>query len=140
MSQSDSSNADLSKALKGRTPTLSVIAMPADTNYHGNIFGGWLMSQMDLAAAHEALIKTQLEVVTRGAQISFDRPVQVGDRLDLYTEIGRVGNTSIMIKIQAWALRRKDRAYEQVAQGEYTFVAIDKNKKKVPIILRPPGP
>lgn len=128
------------RELAGRTPILSVIAMPADTNYHGNIFGGWLMSQMDLACAHAANLDIGLEVVTRAAELTFEKPVNVGDRLDIYTTVSRVGNTSITIKAEAWALRREAKVFEKVSEGEFTFVAIDKNKNKVAIPQPPKGP
>jgi acyl-CoA thioesterase YciA len=131
---SDSSSHDsLPEALRSRIPSLSVIAMPADTNAFGNIFGGWLMSQMDLASSQKAMEATGQDLVTRVATISFDKPVFIGDKVSFYTDVGRVGTTSIAISNEAWALRRGTRKYEKVGQGEFVFVAIDKDKNKIPI-------
>ncbi len=119
--------------LRGRMPTLSVIAMPADTNAHGNIFGGWMMSNMDLAAAQQAMEVTGHDIVTRAATISFDRPLNVGDKAWFYTDVTRIGTTSITVKTEAWALRRSVHVFEKVGEGEFVFVAIDKNKNKIAI-------
>ncbi len=136
MPDSTRSHQGLPDALRGRMPTLSVIAMPADTNAHGNIFGGWLMAHMDLAAAQQAMEATGQDIVTRAATISFDRPVNVGDKAWFYTDVVRTGNTSITIKTEAWALRRTIHVFEKVGEGEFVFVAIDKNKNKVSIVSR----
>lgn len=117
----------------GDIPTLSVIAMPADTNVHGKIFGGWLMAHMDLSAAQRAIEVTRQDIVTRVATISFEKPVDVGDKVSLYTSVGRVGDTSITIKVEAWSLRRITGENEKVGEGEFVFVAIDKQKNKTKI-------
>lgn len=117
----------------GVIPTLSVIAMPADTNVHGKIFGGWLMAHMDLSAAQKAIESTRQDIVTRVANISFHKPVDVGDKVSLYTEVARVGETSITVKVEAVALRRITGENEKVGEGEFVFVAIDKNKNKTKI-------
>ncbi len=117
----------------GDIPTLSVIAMPADTNVHGKIFGGWLMAHMDLSAAQKAIELTRQDIVTRVATISFEKPVDVGDKVSLYTSVRRVGETSITIKVEAWSLRRISGDNEKVGEGEFVFVAIDKQKNKTKI-------
>jgi acyl-CoA thioesterase YciA len=129
--------------IKNRTPTLRLTPMPSDTNALGKIFGGWLMSQMDLAASDRARERAGagLDVVTRQATTSFEKPIEVGDMVAFYTEVGRVGTTSVAIKIDVWAQRRISRIYEKVASGEYVFVAIDKNKNKAAIgPVRTPKP
>jgi acyl-CoA thioesterase YciA len=129
----------LPNEIKNRIPTLRLVPMPSDTNALGKIFGGWLMSQMDLAASDKARerVGAGLDVVTRQATTSFEKPIEVGDMVSFYTEIGRVGTTSVAIKIDVWAQRRISRVYEKVASGEYVFVAIDKNKNKVAIAPKP---
>jgi len=126
----------LPEALVGRVPTLAVIAMPADTNAHGNIFGGWIMSQMDLASAQKAIEVTGQSIVTRVATISFEKPANVGDKVCLFTEVGRIGTTSITIHVDVWALRRASHRYEKVGHGEFVFVAIDASKNKTAIIIQ----
>ena len=130
MSDKDRAFSDPQGGPPAAAPTLSVIAMPADTNAYGNIFGGWLMSHMDLASAQKAMESTGQDVVTRAASISFDRPVMVGDKVSFYTDELRTGTTSITIGAVAWALRRSTHAVEKVGEGEFVFVAIDARKNK----------
>lgn len=137
MSDTDHGVAALPRNLAERVPTLSVIAMPADTNAHGNIFGGWLMAHMDLSSAQCAIEYTGQDLVTRAAKISFERPVNVGDKVNFYCEVTRRGTTSITVTIDAWAWRRAGHNHEKVGGGEFVFVAIDKSKRKVAIAARP---
>lgn len=123
--------------LAGAMPALCVIAMPADTNRHGNIFGGWLMSHMDLASAQKAIEATGQDVVTRAASIDFVQPVHVGDRVSFFAVVEKVGTTSITIGLQAWALRWTSRSYEHVGGGRFVFVALDADKNKTRIALKP---
>src|SRR5690348_12299714 len=82
---------------------LRTIAMPADTNPAGDIFGGWLLSQMDLAGASAAVRRAKGRVVTVGMDaISFYEPVEVGDEVSCYTKLQRVGRTSLTIEVEAW--------------------------------------
>lgn len=128
---------DLSQAppeIEGRVPTLRVIAMPADSNPAGDIFGGWLLSQMDLAGAAHALKYCKNRVVTVGIEaMSFHRPVLIGDEVSFYTEITKVGRTSITIRIESWAFHRASGRYEKVTEGLYTYVTIDDERNPVPI-------
>lgn len=112
---------------------LSVVARPKDTNSHGNIFGGWVMSHMDLAGAMAAIEYCGQDIVTVHAETTFEKPIFVGDKVNLYTKIEHVGNTSVKIAIDVWAMRRGRPIYDNVATGFYTFVAIDEDRKAVPI-------
>jgi acyl-CoA thioesterase YciA len=124
--------------LKGRVPTLAVIAMPENENPSGDIFGGWLMAQMDLAAADKALDTVKGRVATRAVQgMEFHKPVMTGDKLFLYTDVRKVGNTSITVHVESWAKRRSSGDYEKVTEGTFTFVRIDNKRRPVPIGPRP---
>ncbi|PUB17416.1 acyl-CoA thioesterase YciA [Yoonia sediminilitoris] len=107
---------------------IRTIAMPADTNPSGDIFGGWLMSQMDLAAGNMAGRVSQ----GRGATVSveamqFLRPVKVGDEVTLYATLRSVGRTSMRIHVDAWARRRYAEMAEKVTDADFVFVALDEN-------------
>ena len=123
----------LPENLRDKRPALLVVAMPADTNSRGDIFGGWLMSQMDLAGAVRAMELSRKDVATRFAETTFEKPIYVGERVSFYAEIVKIGRTSVTIDIQAWTKRRDTHSYEKVATGSYVYVAIDENKKAVPI-------
>ena len=101
-------------------PALRAIAMPADANPHGDIFGGWLLSQMDLAggtlATRRAKGRTATVAVTA---MTFHRPVFVGDEVTCYAEIIKIGTTSITVKVESWA--RRGTGEEQVAVTEGIF-------------------
>ena len=114
--------------------TVRTIAMPADTNANGDIFGGWVMSQMDQAGGIAGVERAQGRVVTVAVDaMHFIRPVQVGDVLSVYTRIGRVGRTSMTIEVEAWAGRFRTATREKVTQATFTFVAIDDAGKPRPI-------
>ncbi len=119
--------------LKGRVPTLKVIPLLPDSNPSGDIFGGWILSQMDLAGAARAYQYVGGRIVTVGVEaISFHKPVFLGDQVSFYTQVSKVGQTSITIKIESWALRHTNgRNYEyiKVTEGLYTYVHIDKDRK-----------
>jgi len=102
------------------------LAMPADTNPAGDIFGGWIMSLMDAAGAITATRRAEGRVVTAAvSNISFLRPVKVGDVVCCYTEIKRIGRTSITLDVEVWVLRQGQGERERVTSAEFTFVAID---------------
>ncbi len=106
--------------------TVRTIAMPADTNANGDIFGGWVMSQMDQAGGIAGVERAQGRVVTVAVDgMTFIRPVRIGDVLCVYTRIERVGRTSMRIGIEAWARRFTTRRREKVTEATFTFVAID---------------
>ena len=105
--------------------TVRLIAMPGDTNASGDIFGGWVLSQMDQAGGIAASEKAKGRVVTIAIDaMTFIRPVKVGDVLSVYTAVDRVGRTSIKIHIEAWAQRFRTHHREKVTDATFTFVAI----------------
>jgi acyl-CoA thioesterase YciA len=117
---------------------LRTIAMPADTNAYGDIFGGWLLAQMDLAAGSFAIQRARGRVATVGIEaMSFHRPVYVGDRVSCYCRTTRVGRTSIAVHVETWARRRRSghqQAVLKVTEGTFTFVALndDGSKRTLP--------
>lgn len=125
---------DLNKAPEGMELTIRTVAMPSDTNAAGDIFGGWVMAQMDSAAAVRSSERSQGRVVTVAAdQIIFRRPVQVGDTLSCYTAIESVGRSSMVIRIEVWARRRLLPEREKVTEAKFTMVAVDKDGKPRPV-------
>src|SRR5688572_17157124 len=106
--------------------TVRTIAMPADTNANGDIFGGWVMSRMDQAGGIAGVERSGGRVVTVAVEaMSFIRPVRVGDVLCVYTDVESIGRTSMRIHIEAWARRFQERVREKVTDATFTFVAID---------------
>jgi len=106
--------------------TVRTIAMPADTNANGDIFGGWVMSRMDQAGGIAGAERAHGRVVTVAVDaMTFIRPVKVGDVLCVYTEVEKVGRTSMKIHIEAWAQRFTTHHREKVTDATFTFVAID---------------
>ncbi|KQT86420.1 acyl-CoA thioesterase [Aurantimonas sp. Leaf443] len=119
---------------KGAGPTIRTIAMPADTNPAGDIFGGWLLAQMDFAAGAAAARRAKGRCATVAIDaMQFLRPVYVGDEVSLYTEIVSVGRSSMRIAVEAWRRSRESEETEQVTRGLFTFVAIDADRKPRPI-------
>ena len=118
---------------KGRLTTRTV-AMPGDTNPAGDIFGGWVVSQMDIAAGICAGQRAQSRVVTVALDsMSFIRPVKVGDILGVYTYVESVGRTPMNIHVEAWVRRGRIGKREKVTEGMFKFVAIDEEGKSMPI-------
>lgn len=118
---------------QGRLTTRTV-AMPGDTNPAGDIFGGWVVSQMDIAAGICAGQRAQSRVVTVSLDgMSFIRPVKVGDILGVYTYVKSVGRTSMDIHVEAWVRRGRIGIREKVTEGLFKFVAIDEDGKSTPI-------
>ncbi len=114
--------------------TVRTIAMPADTNANGDIFGGWVMSRMDQAGGIAGVERAKGRVVTIAVEaMTFLKPVRVGDVLCVYTEIEGVGRTSMKIHIEAWARRFLTGEREKVTDAKFTFVAIDDNGKPRPV-------
>lgn len=106
--------------------TLRTLAMPRDVNTNGDIFGGWVLSQMDIAAGIVAASRAKGRVATVAIDaMEFIRPVKVGDVLCIYVEIIRIGRSSMGLHIEAWVLRRGHEQREKVTKGVFTFVAID---------------
>ena len=114
--------------------SIRTLAIPADANPSGDIFGGWLVSQMDIAASMAASQRSHGRVATVAIDaMSFKLPVFVGDIVCVYTEIVRIGRTSMTIHVEAWALRGRIGKRVKVTEGQFTFVAIDENRKPQPI-------
>ncbi|TVR10454.1 MAG: acyl-CoA thioesterase [Salinarimonadaceae bacterium] len=114
--------------------TVRTLAMPADTNANGDIFGGWVLSQMDQAGGIAGVERARGRVVTIAVEaMTFIRPVKVGDVLCVYSEIESVGRTSMRIHIEAWARRFREELREKVTVATFTFVAIDDEGRPRPI-------
>jgi acyl-CoA thioesterase YciA len=119
---------------RGGEPALRTIAMPADANPNGDIFGGWIMAQMDLAGAVPAFQRARGRVATVAVDaMTFHRPVFIGDLVSCYATIKKVGRTSITIDVETWVERRKDGTHEKVTEGLFTYVAIDESGKPRPV-------
>lgn len=120
---------------------LQTVAMPADTNANGDIFGGWLVSQMDLGGAILANQRARNRVTTVAIdRMVFLKPVYVGDLVCCYGEVIKTGHSSIAIKIQVWAVRMRFGLHEQVTEGIFTFVAINDEGRPKEIPWDPPVP
>ncbi|MDB5658422.1 MAG: thioesterase family protein [Cypionkella sp.] len=114
--------------------TLRTLTMPRDVNNNGDIFGGWVLSQMDMAAGIVAAARAHGRVATVAIDaMQFIRPVRVGDVLCIYVKIARVGRTSMGLEIEAWVLRNRQSQREKVTEGLFTFVAIDEAGKPRPL-------
>lgn len=112
------------------TLTVRTVAMPADTNANGDIFGGWVLSQMDMAGGIRGVERAHGRVATVAVDaMTFIRPVKVGDVLCVYTDIDRIGRTSLRIHVEAWASRFTERKREKVTEAAFVFVAIDEDGK-----------
>ena len=115
-------------------PAIRTIAMPADTNPAGDIFGGWLMAQMDLAAGNTAARVARGRSATIAVDgIQFLKPVYVGDEVTLFAELQSVGRTSMTIEVQAWRRPRDGDTCEKVTEAVFTFVALDEAGRPRPI-------
>lgn len=120
--------------IAGRVPTLRTYAMPADSNANGDIFGGWLLSQMDMAGGARAYEFAGGRVVTVGIEaMTFHKPVFIGDEVSVYTDVVRSGRTSVTVRVESWARRRESRAYVKVTEGLFTFVHIDQSHQPAEI-------
>ncbi|MDX1694863.1 MAG: acyl-CoA thioesterase [Ketobacteraceae bacterium] len=113
---------------------LQTVAMPADTNADGDVFGGWLVSQMDLAGAVTAnrLAKGRVATVAIDTMV-FLRPVAVGSTVSCYTKVLEIGRSSIAINVEVWAQHPTDYETRKVTEGRFTFVAIDQNRRTRPV-------
>jgi acyl-CoA thioesterase YciA len=112
---------------------IRTVPRPADTNPSGDIFGGWLMAQMDVAGAVVAVPRAGGRVVTVAADaMVFHRPVFVGDLVSFHGEVTRVGRTSVQVRVEAWARRRNGRD-ERVTTGVFTFVRVGDDRRPIPV-------
>ena len=108
--------------------SLRTIAMPGEINANGDIFGGWILSQMDLAGGNYAFFAACGKVATRAmTDVQFYKPVKAGDEVSCYCSTARQGRTSISVQVDVWVRRRQLELEERVADGLLTFVAIDAN-------------
>lgn len=113
-------------SVPGGEPAIRVVAMPADTNANGDIFGGWLVSMMDLAAGTVASQHSRGRVATIAMDgMIFHRPVRVGDVVSVYADLLSTGRTSMKIEVTAWRQSRNGLERERVTHATMTFVAID---------------
>ena len=120
----------------GREPALRTFAMPRDANPNGDVFGGWIMAQMDLAGAVAAVRRARGRVATVAVEaMEFHRPVNIGDLVSCYAEVTRVGRTSMRVEIETWVERRVSRQQEKVTAGTFTYVAIDDKGRPRPVDL-----
>ena len=111
-----------------RDPAIRVVAMPADANAYGDIFGGWLLSLMDNAAGLTAARRSKGRAVTVAMDgMQFHQPVKIGDEVSVYAEIERVGRTSMTITVEAWRRERHLEESIKVTEAKFTFVAVDDN-------------
>jgi acyl-CoA thioesterase YciA len=116
-------------------PVLRVMPMPADANIHGDVFGGWIMSQVDIAGGVRAAARARGRVATVAVtQFVFKQPVFVGDLLSFYAEIVRVGTTSITVNVEVYAQRNpEDPEVHKVTEATLTYVATDHNHRPRPV-------
>ena len=117
-------------------PHLRTIAMPRDTNASGAIFGGWTLSQMDLAGGTFAAQRAQGRVATVSIKaMHFLRPISVGDEVSCYCSLHQEGETSVAVKIETWARDRSNSGPEKVTEGVFTYVALDEDGKPREVTL-----
>jgi acyl-CoA thioesterase YciA len=113
------------------------LAMPADTNPSGNIFGGWIMASMDAAAGMTTARLSERQAVTVAvSNMVFIQPVKVGDTVCFYTDVERIGRTSITLNVEVWALRRGHGERIKVTQAEFTFVVVGDDGRPTQIDVR----
>lgn len=129
-----SSNPELHVALPEGQPVLRMVPMSSDTNYTGDIFGGWIMAQVDMAGSIPAIRRAHGRVVTVAVNsFVFKQPVLVGDLVSFYADIIRVGRTSITVDVAVYAQRGAREGREEicikVTEAELTYVAIDDNRR-----------
>ncbi len=114
--------------------TIRTLAMPADSNPSGDIFGGWVLSQMDIAAGICAVERARCRTVTVAIDsMSFIEPVKIGDVLCVYTELIRVGNTSLDTHVEAWTQHARSGKEKKVTEAKFKFVALDENGRPTPV-------
>lgn len=118
----------------GRIPTLRVVPMPSDVNSAGDIFGGWIMSQVDVAGAIPAVREARGRVATVAVNsFTFKQPVLVGDVVSFYSEVARVGRTSITVNVEVYAERGLAREVVKVTEATLTYVAVGEDRRPRPV-------
>ena len=128
----------MKKIIKNNIPSIRTVAMPADTNSSGDIFGGWVLSQMDLAGGVLATQVSKKRITTVAIdKMRFHKPIKVGDIVSFYTQVNNTGNTSITIDIETFVTRKNDQLEKnqeiKVTEGKFVYVSIDLNGKPIPI-------
>lgn len=124
---------------EGEQPVLRIVPMPADTNAHGTIFGGWVMSQVDVAGSIPAWERAQGRIVTVAVNsFVFREPVFVGDLVSFYARVLKVGRTSITVDVEVFAERRREgkKQVVRVTEAQLIYVAVDEQRRPRPV---PPG-
>ena len=110
--------------------SIRTLAMPADTNQYGDIFGGWLLGQMDIAGGIFAAAITHGRTATVAVDaMTFRKPVFVGDVMCIYIDLVRIGTTSITVHVEAWVIRRNAAARVLVTDGNFTYLALDEERR-----------
>ena len=120
-------------------PALRTLAMPADANPNGDIFGGWVLAQMDLAGGVVAARRAGGRIATVAVEaMRFHAPIAVGDLVTCYARVTKTGTTSITVDIETWARRRRGTEEVRVTEGTFIYVAIDDNGRPRPLPEEPP--
>jgi acyl-CoA thioesterase YciA len=123
-----------------RMPAVRALAMPADTNPAGDIFGGWILAQMDIAGGIVAVERAEGRVATVAVDsMGFRQPVFVGDVVSVYASVVRAGRTSLEIEVEAWARRARAGDEILVTHGRFTYVAIDEERRPRPLPVERPS-
>jgi acyl-CoA thioesterase YciA len=118
----------------GKDPVLRLVPMPSDANYTGDIFGGWIMSQVDVAGSIPAISLAQGRVATIAVNsFVFKQPVFIGDLVSFYAEVVRVGKTSITVDVEVYARRRTLHEVVKVTEATLTYVAVDDQRRPRPV-------
>jgi len=126
--------AQLVELPKGREVVLRVVPMPSDANYTGDIFGGWIMSQVDIAGSIPALRLARGRIATVAVNsFTFKQPVLIGDLVSFYADIVRVGRTSITVDVEVYAERRTLHEVVKVTEATLTYVAVDDQRRPRPV-------
>ncbi len=113
---------------------IRTLAMPKDTNGNGDIFGGWILSQMDLGAGILAMKVAKKRVTTVAIdKIVFAHPVRVGDTVNCYAKLLKIGNTSMTMQLQAWVINIHSEEMKKVAESIFTYVALDEKRRPTPV-------
>ncbi|MDO4636590.1 MAG: hotdog domain-containing protein [Lautropia sp.] len=124
----------------GRSPVLAVVPMPPDSNPHGHVFGGWIMSQMDIAGAVAAVQRARCRVSTVAINtLTFLAPIRVGERTLFYAEVVRVGTTSVTTRVEAYTHHNlmQPSSITKVSEGLITYVAMDEYDQPQPVDRHP---
>ena len=115
-------------------PALRTLAMPADANPNGDIFGGWVLAQMDLAGGVVAARRARGRLATVAVEaMRFHAPIAIGDLVTCYAEVAKTGTTSITVAIETWARRRRGPVEVKVTEGTFIYVAIDEDGRPRPL-------